>query len=217
MGVHDTALSPLCLSCAVQTEGKVPRGSSTASGWHWALLPNYRPSPARRGQDAEQRGQPSPLHQWRSLLDIPARSVTGRSLCLVVCSHWVPSPGRSLGPSATDGALFQPRCNACIFPGWIAAMAPPLLGLWLSHRLPAGVTSPTGWGEGRYQTNGFWLQPAPRGAATIPMQMHGVITPRRREIRHCPVPDKASQAVTHSRGIRAACCMVRLCPARTDV
>lgn len=60
-------------------------------------------------------------------------------------------------------------------------------------------------------------QPAPRGAATVSMQIHGVITPGRREIRHCLVPDKPSQAVTHLGGIRAACCMARPRPACTDV
>lgn len=40
------------------------------------------------------------------------------------------------------------------------------------------------------------LQPTLRGIATIPMQIHGVITSGRREIRHYLALDKPSGVVT---------------------
>lgn len=98
-----------------------------------------------------------PLCQPSSVLsppDIPARSVTAWSLWLVVCTR---SLWRSLGPDQRQchrWGFVQPHRDAGSFPGsWRWHLL-----CWdtrCCHRLLAGVTSPTGWGEGRFRTNEF--------------------------------------------------------------
>lgn len=139
--------------------------------------------------------------------------MTGRSLRAGCLHSLVPLPAaRPRPPSAAapQTGLCSASVRCLLFP-WIPVMAPPLLG----HSLPPPPRrrdEPNGLGRRKVPDKQVLApQPAPRGIATVPMQIHGVITLGRREIRRYLALDKPSRAVTQrGEGNKAACCTARL-------
>lgn len=169
-------------------------GSCTAAG---------RTSRWQRGTG---RCRPRMLEQWghpghpaslpAQFSAFPSRhpgKVGDRSVPLAGCLHSLPS-AQPLPRSAAVpqmGLCSAPsRCR--LFP-WIPETAPPLLGHSLLPPPLRRSDEPNGLGRRKVPDKRVL---APRGIATVPMQIHGVITPGCREIRHYLVLDKPSQVIT---------------------
>lgn len=137
---------------------------------------------------------PSPAQQWHSPLDIPARSVTGRSLWLVVCARRASFPTAQPRPQRHRQRFVSASVQCLHFPRVDPGDGTSSVGTLAEPPPPCRRDEPNGLGRRKVPDKRVLApQPAPRGAATIPMQIHGVITPGRSEIRHCLVPDKPSQ------------------------